>query len=216
MRRKNLILLRKETLLHEGHLTRKDRNALNGHPSGVLWFTGFSGAGKSTIAHGVERELFQRGIRSYVLDGDNVRHRINADLGFSRSDRKENIRRIVEIAKLFVDAGVIVLASFISPYREDREFVRKSFAGDIFYEFYIKCSIEECERRDPKGLYRQVRQGLIKNYTGISAPYEEPETPHFIVDTEQLDELGSIQAVLGFLDQVGILKEISPHQAHWH
>jgi adenylylsulfate kinase len=190
---------------YNAHVTRRDRNILNQHESGVLWFTGLSAAGKSTIAHGVEKRLFSRGIRSYVLDGDNVRHGINSDLGFSREDRKENIRRIVEISRLLVDGGLIVLASFISPFRGDRDFIRNYFAGDKFYEIYIKCSIQECEKRDPKGMYEKARKGIIKNYTGISAPYEEPESPQLIIDTEKNNVADSIELVLNFMEQEGML-----------
>jgi len=171
----------------------------------VLWFTGLSAAGKSTIAHGVEKKLFGLGIRSYVLDGDNVRHGINSDLGFSREDRKENIRRIVEISKLLVDGGLIVLASFISPFKEDREYVRKCLSGDNFYEIYVKCSIQECQKRDPKGMYDKARKGIIKHYTGVSAPYEEPESPHLIIDTEKYDIADSIKLVLNYMDREGLL-----------
>jgi adenylylsulfate kinase len=190
---------------YNGHITRSDRNIFNQHVSGVLWFTGLSAAGKSTIAHEVEKKLFSRGIRSYVLDGDNVRHGINSDLGFSRQDRKENIRRIVEISKLLVDAGLIVLASFISPSKKDRDYVRNCFSTDNFHEIYIKCSIEECERRDPKGMYEKARRGIIKNYTGISSPYEEPESPELIIDTEKINIADSIKIILEFMDQVEML-----------
>jgi adenylylsulfate kinase len=190
---------------HNGHITRRDRNLLNQHASGILWFTGLSASGKSTIAHGLEKELLEHGIRSYVLDGDNVRHGINSDLGFSRQDRKENIRRIVEISKLLVDAGLIVLVSLISPYKADRDIVRKSFNGDKFYEIYVKCSLKECEKRDPKGMYEKARQGLIEDYTGISAPYEEPESPQLLIDTEKTNIADSIKIVLNFMDQVGML-----------
>jgi len=159
---------------YDGYVKRQHRNRLNKHKSGLVWFTGLSASGKSTIAHCVERELFNLGIRTYVLDGDNVRQGLNVNLGFSREDRRENLRRIVELSKLMVDAGIIVFAAFISPYREDREFVRKRFDSDNFLEIYVKCSVEECERRDPKGQYKKARAGIIKDYTGISAPYEEP------------------------------------------
>lgn len=193
------------------YISRRDRNALNRNVSGLLWFTGYSGAGKSTIAYELERELFKCGIRSYVLDGDNVRYGLNADLGFSREDRKENIRRIGELAKLFVDAGLVVLTAFISPYREDREFVRNRFKGDRFYEIYVKCSIQECEQRDPKGMYRKARQGIIKNYTGVSAPYEEPESPELVVDTERSNVEDSIRTVLDFMAQAGMLGSSDPN-----
>lgn len=184
---------------HDGYVTREDRNRLNCHKSGLLWFTGLSASGKSTIAHKVEKYLFEQGVRAYVFDGDNIRHGINSDLGFSREDRKENLRRIVEISKLFVDAGMIVLAAFISPFRQDREYIRKRFEGDNFFEIYVKCSIEECERRDPKGQYKKARAGIIKNYTGISSPYEEPDSPDLVLDTEKLSIDEAVQRVLNML-----------------
>ena len=184
---------------HNGSVTRQHRNELNRHKSGLVWFTGLSAAGKSSIAYFIERELFLQHVCSYVLDGDNVRHGINADLGFTREDRRENLRRIAELSKLFVDAGIIVLAAFISPYREDREYIRHRFKGDNFREVYVKCSLEECERRDPKGQYRKARAGLIKSYTGISSPYEEPERPDLIVDTENMSIEDSANRVLDFL-----------------
>lgn len=189
------------------NVSREDRNALNRHASGLMWFTGFSGAGKSTLAHELEKELFSRKVRAYVLDGDNVRHGLNADLGFSRADRKENIRRIGEIARLFMDAGLIVLASFIAPYKEDRALIRQKFLSDRFYEVYVKCSLPECEKRDPKGMYRKARQGIIKSYTGISSPYEEPESPDLIIDTERLNVEQSVRHTLAFMAQVGLLSD---------
>ena len=203
-----LLELPKKVIRHYGQITRRQRNLLNQHASGVLWLTGLSAAGKSTIAYEIEQKLFNRGIRSYVLDGDNVRHGLNSDLGFSPQDRKENIRRIVEVTKLFVDAGFIVLTSFISPYKEDRDFARSCFSVDTFYEVYIKCSIQECERRDPKGMYALARKGIIKNYTGISAPYEEPKSPDLVIDTEKLNIEDSIQLVLFFMDQVKMVRLI--------
>lgn len=186
---------------HNVYVKREDRNRLNNHKSGLIWFTGLSASGKSTIAHTVEERLFESGVRTYVLDGDNVRHGINRNLGFSREDRKENLRRIAEVAKLFVDAGILVLAAFISPYKEDREYIRKSFEGDNFLEIYVKCSVEECEQRDPKGQYKKARAGIIKNYTGISSPYEEPENPDLILDTEKLELEASVEKVLDVLEQ---------------
>lgn len=180
---------------------RDERNRLNNHKSGLVWFTGLSASGKSTIAHYVERELFKRGIRTYVLDGDNVRHGINSNLGFSREDRKENLRRIAELARLFVDAGTIVLAAFISPYKKDREYIRNRFDGDNFLEIYVKCSVQECEKRDPKGQYKKARAGIIKNYTGVSAPYEEPETPDLILETEKHNIQTSVKKVLELFEQ---------------
>ncbi len=190
----------------DGHITRWHRNLLNRHASGLLWFTGLSGAGKSTIAHGVEKELFERHVRSFVLDGDNIRCGVNSDLRFSREDRRENIRRIAEIAGLFIDAGLIVLASFISPYRADRAYLRDRFKNDHFYEIYVKCALTECERRDPKGKYKLARQGLIPEYTGISSPYEEPTQPDLIIDTEKTSVAAAVDLVLAFLTRVGMLK----------
>ncbi len=184
---------------HNGFVNRRDRNRLNNHKSGLIWFTGLPSSGKSTIAHLVEKYLFEEGIRTYVLDGDNVRHGLNSNLGFSRDDRYENLRRIVELSKLMVDAGLIVLASFVSPYKEDRKYVKERFQSDNFLEIYVKCSIEECEKRDPKGNYKKARAGIIQNYTGISAPYEEPENPDLIIDTENLDLETSVKEVLKLL-----------------
>ncbi len=184
---------------HNGFVKRADRNNLNNHKSGLVWFTGLSASGKSTIAHLVEKELFEKDILTYVLDGDNVRHGINSNLGFGPEDRKENLRRIAEISKLFVDAGVLTLAAFISPYKDDREYIRKRFDGDNFLEIYVKCSIEECEKRDPKGQYKRARAGIIKNYTGISAPYEEPENPDIILNTDEIDIETSVHKVVELL-----------------
>ena len=190
---------KKHVIWHECLVKRCDRNSLNSHSSGLVWFTGLSAAGKSTIAHAVEKELHDRGIRTYVLDGDNIRHGLNANLGFSPEDRKENIRRIGEVAKLMADAGVLTFAAFISPYREDRDAVRELFKDDNFIEVYVKCSVEECERRDPKGQYKKARAGIIKNYTGISSPYEEPLTPELVVDTETMVLEESKASVIEYL-----------------
>ncbi len=184
---------------HECLVRRGDRNLLNKHQSGLIWLTGLSAAGKSTIAHAVEKELHDQGIRTYVLDGDNIRHGLNSNLGFSPEDRKENIRRIGEVAKLMANAGVLTFAAFISPYREDRDTVRSLFKDDNFIEIYVKCSVEECERRDPKGQYKKARAGIIKNYTGISAPYEEPLNPEIIIDTETMNLEESKKCVIEYL-----------------
>ena len=180
-------------------VSKEDRRRLNGHGSCVLWFTGLSGSGKSTLATEVEKELFQRGVRTYVLDGDNIRHGLNRDLGFGKDDRKENIRRIGEVAKLFVDAGIVTLTAFISPYREDRDMVRALFEPGEFIEIYVKCSLEECERRDPKGLYQKARRGEIRDFTGISAPYEEPVRPELVVETDRETVENSVQKILSHL-----------------
>jgi len=188
---------------HDGYVTREERIAHYGHRSGLVWFTGLSGSGKSTIAHNLERVLFNNGIKVYALDGDNIRHGLNSDLGFSPEDRKENIRRIAEVARLFVDAGIIVLAAFISPYKRDREFVRSRFNEGDFIEVYVRCPVEICEQRDPKGQYKKARQGLIKGYTGIDAPYEEPEDPELILDTSRLSIEESVREVYEYLKARG-------------
>ncbi|HEC06745.1 MAG TPA: adenylyl-sulfate kinase [Thiolapillus brandeum] len=186
---------------HNATVTRERRQKLNGHQSFVLWFTGLSGSGKSTLAHAVEERLHQMNCRTFVFDGDNVRHGLCSDLGFGEEDRKENIRRIGEMTRLFVEAGVIAMTAFISPFREERERVRGLFSDGEFIEVYCDCSLETCEQRDVKGLYAKARAGLIPNYTGISSPYEAPETPEVRVhtDTESLDE--SIDRVLGYLQE---------------
>jgi adenylylsulfate kinase len=183
-----------------------DRHSLNGHRSGLLLFTGLSGSGKSTLAHAVEARLFDMNIRSYVLDGDNIRCGLNRDLGLSPEDRKENIRRIAEVAKLMVDAGLLVFAAFIAPYRESRTFVRELMAGWPYFECYASCSLEVCELRDPKGLYKKARQGLIDNMTGISAPYEEPEGCDLVIRTDQLSLDESVDRVIQFFHRKGIIK----------
>lgn len=194
-------IMENHVIWHNGYVNRSDRNRLNNHKSGLVWFTGLSASGKSTIAHCVEKELYNRGIRTYVLDGDNIRHGLNSNLGFSPGDRKENLRRIVEVSKLVVDAGILVLAAFISPFRTDREYIRNRFEGDNFLEIYVKCSVEECERRDPKGQYRKARAGIIKEYTGVSSPYEEPLNPGLIIDTEKLNTENAIHKVLELLNE---------------
>jgi adenylylsulfate kinase len=186
---------------HDTLVNRHERNVRNRHRSGVIWFTGIPSAGKSTIAHHLEKELFERGIRCYVLDGDNVRHGLNADLGFSPEDRNENLRRIAEVCKLFVEAGVVVLAAFVSPYRDARAYVKEIIGADGFFEVFVKCSPEVAEHRDPKGSYKKARAGIIKNYTGVSAPYEEPEDPDLVIDTEELDVVGGVRKALTFLDR---------------
>jgi adenylylsulfate kinase len=182
-------------------VTRERREAQNGHKSCVLWFTGLSGAGKSTLAHAVEERLHQLGCRTFVLDGDNVRHGLSSNLGFSEDDRRENIRRIGEAAKLMMEAGVIALTAFISPFRADREAVRKLMPHGDFLEIYCKASLETCEARDVKGLYKKARAGEIKNYTGIDSPYEAPEKPELVVDSDMLSVDQSVTAVIELLRQ---------------
>jgi len=171
---------------HEAHIKRDKKEKLIGQRGLLLWFTGLSASGKSTLAHKLEMELYNSGNLSIVLDGDNIRHGLNKNLGFSSEDRKENIRRIGEVAKLFVETGVITMASFISPYRADRDRVKSLFQERDFIEIYVKCPLDELERRDPKGLYKKAREGLIKEFTGISAPYEEPIAPEIVLDTSRL------------------------------
>ena len=190
---------------HKPLVTLGDRERRNRHKGVVLWLTGLPSSGKSTLAHELERTLFERGCNSYVLDGDNVRHRLNKDLGFTPSDRKENIRRIGEVANLFADAGVIVLAAFISPYREDRDQARALNEVERFFEIHCKCSVSECERRDPKGLYRRARKGELKEFTGVSAPYEEPEAPEIVVETDKYSLLDCANQIIYYLERRDII-----------
>jgi adenylylsulfate kinase len=189
------------TIPHKGFIIKGDRNSLNRHDSGVIWFTGLSASGKSTIAHEIEKRLYQNGIRAYVFDGDNIRHGLNSDLGFSDPDRKENIRRISEVARLFVDAGIIVLAAFITPLKEQRQYIKKSLQGIKFIEVYIKCDIEECIKRDPKGLYKKAQSGIIKDYTGVSSPFEEPDDSDIVIDTQKMDIEEAVSKVLSYLKE---------------
>lgn len=190
---------------HHAMVTRGRRERLNGHRSAILWFTGLPGAGKSTLAHAVEEALFQRGCRTFVLDGDNVRHGLCSDLGFSREDRIENIRRVGEVAKLFVEAGLIVLTAFISPFRSERERVRSLVLHGDFLEIYVRCPLEVCEARDVKGFYKRARAGEIKEFTGISSPYEEPDDPELIVDTADRPLEACVDQVIDLLRERGIL-----------
>ena len=191
---------------HEPSITIDSRWKTNGYKSSVIWFTGLSASGKSTIAHELDKYFHQNGIHSYVLDGDNVRHGLNKDLDLSPASRKENIRRVGEVSKLFVDAGLLVIAAFIAPYREDREQIRAILGKEQFIESFVKCSIEECERRDPKGLYKKAKKGEIKEFTGISAPYEEPDKPELILETDKF----SIDECVGQITDYLIEKKIIP------
>lgn len=193
---------------HHATVTRARREAQNGHRSAVLWFTGLSGSGKSTLAHAVEERLHQRGCRSFVLDGDNVRHGLCGDLGFSAQARQENIRRIGEMAKLFMEAGVIVLTAFISPYRADRERVRGMVECGDFIEIYCDAPIEVCEARDVKGMYKKARAGQIAEFTGISSPYEAPENSEITVNTGRLELGDCVQRVIDELERRGLI----PHR----
>jgi adenylylsulfate kinase len=191
---------------HNATVTRKRREKMNGHGSAILWFTGLSGAGKSSLAHAVEEELHQLGCRTFVFDGDNVRHGLCADLGFSAEDRVENIRRVGEMAKLFVETGVIALTAFISPFLSDRERVRSLVPHGDFLEIYCHCPLEICEQRDVKGLYQRARAGKIKDFTGISSPYEDPVNPELIVETGTLTMQESVAQVMQLLRDHGIVQ----------
>lgn len=193
------------TVWHAATIRREHRQQQNGHGSAILWFTGLSGAGKSTLAHAVEERLHQLGCRTYVLDGDNVRHGLCGDLGFSAQDRTENIRRIGEVAKLMIDAGVITLTAFISPFRADRERVRGMVMHGEFIEIYCHCPVEVCETRDVKGLYQRARAGEVKDFTGISSPYEAPLKPELTVDTATQPLDACVTQVLDHLRGRGLL-----------
>jgi adenylylsulfate kinase len=190
---------------HHRAVSRDEREALNGHKGCTLWFTGLSGSGKSTLANMLEKAMWERNARAYVLDGDNVRHGLNKDLGFSPEDRTENIRRIGEVAALFTDAGVITATAFISPYREDRDQVRQILPEGHFIEVFVDCELDECEKRDPKGLYKKARAGEIPEFTGISAPYEAPENPELYINTTKHSEEESLAEVVSYLEKNGFL-----------
>ena len=193
--------IKSENLVTVKHrISAEARANSNKHRGGVLWFTGLPGSGKSTLAIETEHRLFGNGRQVYVLDGDNVRQGLSADLGFSPQERAENIRRIGEVASLFADAGFIVITAFISPYREDRDIARKA-AGDMFHEIFIDADIETCERRDPKGHWALARAGKIPEYTGVSAPYEEPEKPEYVVDTAKLSIDESVGKMIEYIEQ---------------
>ena len=195
---------------HGGEVSRDDRAMAHGHRGAVLWLTGLSGSGKSTLAHRLERRLIDRGCFAYVLDGDNVRHGLNADLGFEPEERQENIRRVGHVARLFADAGALVVTAFISPYRADRDRVRGLVPEDDFVEVHVAADLATCEARDPKGLYAKARAGAIPGFTGIDAPYEPPEAPEVRVDTgaQSVDE--SADEVIRWLDERGYLATAAP------
>jgi len=193
------------TVWHHATVTRQRREEQNDHKSIILWFTGLSGAGKSTLAHAVEEQLHQIGCRTYVMDGDNVRHGLCGDLEFSEQDRKENIRRIGNVSKLFLEAGVIVLTAFISPFRSDRQLVRNMVAHGDFLEIYCDTPIEVCEQRDIKGLYEKARKGLIKEFTGISSPYEMPQKPELTIKTGEKSLEECVKEVITLLGERGII-----------
>jgi len=197
------------TVWHSATVTRERREKLNGHKSIILWFTGLSGSGKSTVAHRVEEQLHQLGCKTFVFDGDNVRHGLCNDLGFSDSDRKENLRRIGEMVKLFLEAGTIALTAFISPFKEDRDKVRSMVPEGDFIEIYCRCPISKCEERDVKGLYKKARAGDIPHFTGISSPYEEPESPEVIVDTDgSISIEDTVDKIIRTLEELEIFIDI--------
>ena len=197
----------KNLTAHNFQVSREDRNKLSGHPSFVVWFTGLSGSGKSTLASAVEKELYKMRIRTFSLDGDNLRLGLNKGLGFSEEDRKENLRRTAEVAKLFVDSGVVVLASFVSPLKNDRDEIKKIIGPENFIEIFVNTSLEESERRDVKGLYKKARAGEIKNFTGISSPYEAPRDPDIEIKTESLTLEQSKGIILKYLRDKFELKQ---------
>lgn len=187
--------MKENIIRHDYQVTRNDRRKMNKHNSFLIWFTGLSGSGKSTLANALEKRLYKEGFRTYSLDGDNIRQGINKDLSFSPADRTENIRRIAEIANLFVDAGIVVLAAFVSPYKKDRKNIENIVGKDNFVEIFVNTSLEECERRDVKGLYKKARKGEIKDFTGINAPYEAPDHPDVEVKTDGKEIEESVQYI---------------------
>jgi adenylylsulfate kinase len=188
-------------VIHDYDISRSKRNKVNGHESFVLWFTGLSGSGKSTIANKVEEELFYKGISTYALDGDNIRSGINKGLGFTKEDRLENLRRIAEVGKLFVDAGIVTIAAFVSPLISDREQVKQIVGEKDLIEIFVDTSLEECEKRDVKGLYKKARAGEIKNFTGIDAPYEAPKRPELHIQTETTEVDEAVQHIISYLEE---------------
>ncbi len=188
---------------HHGKITKEDRTKLLNQKGATIWLTGLSGSGKSTIAVELEHALIENKHQAYILDGDNIRHGLNKNLGFSPEDRTENIRRIGEVAKLFTEANIITIAAFVSPYREDRDNVRKLLGHGEFVEIYVKCSLEVCETRDTKGLYKKARAGEVKDFTGISAPYEEPLNPELTIDSSKLSVEESTREILNYLEEKG-------------
>jgi adenylylsulfate kinase len=190
---------------HPHQVTKKDRWLRNSHKSALVWLTGLSASGKSTIANALEQALFVRQINTFVLDGDNVRHGLNKDLGFSPEHRRENLRRVGEVARLLVDAGILTIAAFISPYVEERARIRGLFGEGEFIETYVKCSIDVCEVRDPKGLYKKARRGEVPEFTGVSAPYEEPATAELVLPTDELTITQSVERIIDHLEKNRII-----------
>jgi len=188
-----------------GFVTRENREKLHNHKGAVVWFTGLSASGKSTIAHHLEKRLFEKGCSTYVFDGDNVRHGLCSDLEFSEADRTENIRRIGEMARLFIDAGIIAIMAFISPYQKDREQIRSLVSDNQFLEIYVKCPIDICENRDQKGIYAKAKSGIIKEFTGISAPYEPPGNPNIVIRSDELSPVDAAKQVMSLMEQKEII-----------
>jgi adenylylsulfate kinase len=199
---------------HHGQIGRGDREQLKGHRGCTLWFTGLSASGKSTLAVATETALFQRGSHTYILDGDNVRHGLNKNLGFSPEDRTENIRRISEVSRLFTDCGIINLTAFISPYRKDRHLARE-LCQDAFIEIFVDCPLDVCEQRDPKGAYAKARKGIIKDFTGISAPYEEPLNPEIHLHTNRITVDESVRQIMQYLEQGRFIPSATNAHAGW-
>jgi adenylylsulfate kinase len=191
----------KNIVWHEGKVSKLHRQNMNRHKSAILWFTGLSGSGKSTISVELEKTLYEMGMHTFRLDGDNIRHGLNSDLGFSEKDRNENIRRVGEVSKLMVDAGLMTLTAFISPYKKDREFVRSLMEDGEFIEIYVHASVEACENRDPKGLYKKARDGKIKGFTGIDSPYEVPVDAELFINTESLTINESVLKIVSYLKE---------------
>ncbi|MDP6395205.1 MAG: adenylyl-sulfate kinase [Desulfobacterales bacterium] len=188
-----------------GFVTRENREKLHNHKGAVVWFTGLSASGKSTISHHLEKRLFEKGCSTYVFDGDNVRHGLCSDLEFSKADRTENIRRIGEMARLFIDAGIIAITAFISPYQKDREQIRSLVSDNQFLEIYVKCPIDICENRDQKGIYAKAKSGIIKEFTGISAPYEPPGNPNIVIRSDELSPVEAAKRVMSLMEQKEII-----------
>lgn len=193
---------------HNGKITKEDRWSINGHKAALVWITGLSASGKSTIAAELESRLFRQQIKTFVLDGDNVRHGLNKDLGFSQEDRRENLRRVGEVAKLLVEAGTFTIAAFISPYVSDRAAIRNLFKDGEFIEAFLQCDLSVCESRDPKGLYKRARKGEISCFTGISDPYEIPENPELVIRTDVMTIDDSVTTILEYIEREGILRHV--------
>ncbi|MDC0664168.1 adenylyl-sulfate kinase [Marinobacter sp. SS21] len=197
----------KNVVWHTHKVTRAERATCKKQKPCLLWFTGLSGSGKSTIANAVDVALYERGYHTFLLDGDNVRHGLNQDLGFSDEDRVENIRRIGEVSKLFTDAGLIVVSAFISPFSSDRRMVRNLFPAGEFIEVFLDTPLEACEERDPKGLYAKARSGEIKEFTGLTSPYEKPERPEIRLDTSSMSVMDCVEIIVGYLQERGLISE---------